>query len=84
MEKNIKTYTGTVVSDKMEKTITVLVESTKIHPIYKKRMKNSKKYKAHDEENVAKMGDFVRIQETKPYSKDKKTKLVEIINKSVE
>ncbi len=84
MEKNIKAYTGTVVSDKMDKTITVLVENTKIHPIYKKRIKNSKKYKAHDEENVAKIGDFVKIIETKPYSKDKKTKLVEIITKSVE
>ncbi len=63
---------GTVVSDKMDKTIVVLVERIKQHPRYKKRYRIFKKYKAHDAENKYKMGDKVQIQESKPISKDKK------------
>lgn len=84
MESKKKTYVGKVVSDKMDKTITVLVESIKPHPVYGKNVKVSKKYKAHDEENVAKMNDIVKIVETRPLSATKRCELVEIIEKSVE
>lgn len=70
---------GKVVSDKMEKTVVVLVETAKIHPKYKKRYQVSKKYKAHDEKGTSKMGDDVIIEETKPISKDKKWKVVKVI-----
>ncbi|AGR42475.1 30S ribosomal protein S17 [Spiroplasma diminutum] len=84
MERNLrKTYTGRVVSDKMEKTITVLVETYKNHPIYKKRVKYSKKYKAHDENSQAQMGDRVEIMETRPMSKTKNFRLVRIIEKAI-
>ena len=67
MERNYrKVLTGTVVSDKMDKTITVLVETYKNHPLYHKRVKYSKKYKAHDENGVAGIGDTVKIMETRP------------------
>lgn len=74
---------GKVVSDKADKTITVLVETYKNHPLYKKRVKYSKKYTAHDEKNEAKIGDKVRIAETRPLSKTKRFRLVEIIEKAV-
>jgi small subunit ribosomal protein S17 len=77
-----KVREGIVVSDKMDKTIVVLEESSKLHPIYKKRMKSSNKFKAHDENNVAKTGDKVKIMETRPLSKDKRWRLVEIIEKA--
>lgn len=84
MERNTrKTYVGRVVSDKMDKTITVLIETKKLHPIYKKRVLFSKKLKAHDEEQIAQMGDVVKIMETRPLSATKKFRLVEIIEKSV-
>ncbi|QHX37005.1 30S ribosomal protein S17 [Spiroplasma sp. BIUS-1] len=84
MERNLrKTYTGRVVSDKMEKTITVLVETYKNHPIYKKRVKYSKKYKAHDENSVAQMGDRVEIMETRPMSKTKNFRLVRVVEKAI-
>ena len=76
-----KTIVGSVVSDKMDKTIVVAVESFKTHPIYKKRYKNTKKYKAHDEMNVCNIGDRVRIMETRPLSKDKRFRLVEVVEK---
>jgi len=78
-----KVYTGRVVSDKMDKTITVVVESYKVHPLYKKRVKHSKKMKAHDENNVAKNGDIVRIMETRPLSKTKHFRLVEVVEEAV-
>ncbi len=78
-----KVYTGRVVSDKMDKTITVLVETYKFHPLYKKRVKYSKKYKAHDENNQAKTGDIVRIMETRPLSATKRFRLVEVIEEAV-
>ena len=78
-----KVYTGRVVSDKMDKTITVLVETYKKHPLYGKRVKYSKKFKAHDEQNQAKIGDVVRIMETRPLSATKHFRLVEIVEKAV-
>jgi small subunit ribosomal protein S17 len=78
-----KVYVGRVVSDKMDKTITVLVETYKKHPLYGKRVKYSKKYKAHDENNVAKVGDIVKIMETRPLSATKRFRLVEIVEKAV-
>ena len=72
MEKIIKTMNGIVVSDKMDKTVVVRVEYKMMHPLYKKYVKKSKKFKAHDENNQYKMGDKVTIQSSKPISKDKK------------
>ncbi len=84
MERNSrKVLTGKVVSDKMDKTITVLVETYKNHPIYKKRVKYSKKYKAHDELQVAKIGDKVEIMETRPLSATKNFRLVKVVEKAV-
>ena len=78
-----KELVGRVVSDKNNKTITVLVETYKKHPKYGKRVKYSKKYTAHDETNKAKVGDTVRIVETKPLSKTKRFYLAEIVKESV-
>ena len=74
---------GVVVSDKADKTITVKVETYKMNPIYKKRVKYSKKYAAHDEKNEAHVGDKVRLVMTRPLSKTKRYELVEIIEKAV-
>ncbi len=81
-QANRKVMIGTVTSDKMDKTITVSVETVKQHPLYKKTIKTSKKYKTHDENNQAKEGDMVKIMETRPLSKDKRFKLVEIVRKA--
>ncbi len=70
-EKQIRTFQGIVVSDKMDKTIVVEVVNTKTHPVYKKQFKVSKKYKVHDEKNEFKAGDTVLIKETRPFSKTK-------------
>jgi small subunit ribosomal protein S17 len=78
-----KDLLGRVVSDKMDKTIVVLVETYKKHPLYGKRVKYSKKFKAHDENNQAKIGDIVRIMETRPLSKDKRFRLVEVVQEAV-
>lgn len=80
---NRKEYTGRVVSDKMDKTITVMVEGYKIHKLYGKRVKHSKKFKAHDENNQAKTGDVVRIMETRPLSATKRFRLVEVVEEAV-
>ena len=77
-----KVREGIVVSDKMQKTIVVAIETMILHPIYKKRVKRTTKFKAHDEENVAQVGDKVRIMETRRLSKDKNWRLVEIIEKA--
>lgn len=77
--KNIKELTGKVVSDKMNQSLVVVVESVKMHPIYKKRFVVKKKFYVHDEANQAKIWDTVRIRETKPISKLKRWKLMEII-----
>jgi len=74
-----KERTGTVVSDKMEKTIVVRVDSLAKHPGYKRILHRSKKFKVHDEEKKAKIGDKVRIVETRPISKDKRWRLVEVL-----
>jgi len=74
-----KTRTGVVVSDKMDKTIVVSIVRKWKHPRYGKMVKSSKKYKAHDEENTAKQGDMVLITETRPISKDKRWRLVEVV-----
>ena len=79
---NRKVYRGTVVSDKMDKTITVIVETKKTHPLYGKRVKYSKKFKAHDENNECGIGDRVKVMETRPLSKDKRWRLVSIIEKA--
>ncbi|MGY3814616.1 30S ribosomal protein S17 [Globicatella sulfidifaciens] len=78
-----KVYQGRVVSDKMDKTITVQVDTRKVHPKYGKRVKYSKKYKAHDELNSAKEGDIVRIMETRPLSATKRFRLLEIVEEAV-
>lgn len=75
--------TGKVVSAKNDKTITVLVETYKKHPLYGKRVKYSKKYTAHDEKNVAKVGDTVRIRSTRPLSKTKRYELVNVLIEAV-
>lgn len=77
------TLIGKVVSDKMDKTITVLVETQRKHPLYGKRVKYSKKYHAHDEKNEAKIGDTVKIVQTRPLAKTVDYELVEIIEKAV-
>ncbi len=84
MEKTAKReLVGKVISDKADKTITVLVETYKKDPLYGKRVKYSKKYAAHDEKNEAKIGDIVRIVETRPLSKRKNFRLVEIVEKAI-
>ncbi|HIS33162.1 MAG TPA: 30S ribosomal protein S17 [Candidatus Limivivens intestinipullorum] len=83
VERNLrKTRTGKVVSDKMDKTIVVAVEDHVRHPLYKKIVKKTYKLKAHDEKNECGIGDTVRVMETRPLSKDKRWRLVEIIEKA--
>jgi small subunit ribosomal protein S17 len=77
-----KVREGIVVSDKMEKTVVVLEETMKFHKLYKKRLKVSKKYKAHDENNDCNVGDKVRIMETRPLSKDKRWRVVTILERA--
>ena len=77
-----KSRTGLVVSDKMDKTVVVAIERRVPHPIYGKMITRTKRLKAHDEENSAKVGDTVRIVETRPLSKDKRWRLVEIMNRA--
>ena len=82
-ERNLrKTRTGKVVSDKMDKTIVVAVEDHVKHPLYKKIVKRTYKLKAHDENNECKVGDTVKVMETGPLSKDKRWRLVEIMEKA--
>lgn len=77
-----KTRVGVVVSDKMDKTIVVAVRNRVRHPLYGKIMNRTERFKAHDENNACGIGDFVRIMETRPLSKDKRWRLVEIIEKA--
>ena len=82
-ERNLrKTMIGTVVSDKMDKTVVVAVEDSVAHPIYNKTVKRTYKLKAHDEENTCKAGDRVKVIETRPLSKDKRYRVVEIVEKA--
>jgi small subunit ribosomal protein S17 len=78
-----KVIRGRVVSDKMDKTITVAVETYKTHPIYGKRVRYTKKYKAHDENGIAKLNDIVEIMETRPLSATKRFRLVKVVEESV-
>jgi small subunit ribosomal protein S17 len=77
-----KTRVGMVVSDKMQKTVVVSIERRVQHPVYGKMVRRTKKLKAHDEQNEAKTGDTVRIMETRPLSKDKRWRVVEIIERA--
>ena len=77
-----KTRVGKVISDKMDKTIVVAVETRVPHPLYKKIIKRTYKLKAHDEDNSCGIGDRVRVMETRPLSKDKRWRLIEIIEKA--
>ena len=81
-EKIIKTMIGIVVSDKLLKTVVVEVESNVMHPLYKKYVKKTKKFKAHDEKNESKIGDTVKISSTRPISKEKCWNVIEIITKA--
>jgi small subunit ribosomal protein S17 len=83
MERNNrKVRQGLVVSDKMDKTVVVLVERVTSHPLYKKRIKRSKKYHAHDAENICREGDVVEIMETRPLSKTKRWRVTNIVKKA--
>jgi len=81
MEKRHRTFVGHVVSDKMDKTVVVAVESPKSHPSYKKIIRRQVKFKAHDKNNACQVGDTVRIVESRPLSKTKHWRVVEIISK---
>ena len=81
MESKHKTRIGRVVSNKMDKTVVVAVETSRHHPLYKKTIKRTVKYKAHDENNKCGLGDIVRIVETRPLSRHKRWRVAEIITK---
>lgn len=83
MERGLrKTRVGRVVSDKMDKTAVVAVETFVTHPLYKKQIRKTTKFKAHDENNECKIGDRVRIMETRPLSKDKNWRIIKVIEKA--
>ena len=83
MERNLrKTRVGKVVSDKMDKTIVVAIENHVKHPLYGKIVKRTYKLKAHDEEKTCKIGDTVKVMETRPLSKDKRWRLVEVVERA--
>ena len=82
-ERNLrKVMIGTVVSDKMDKTVVVAVETSVRHKVYQKTVKRTYKLKAHDEENACKVGDKVKVMETRPLPKDKRWRVVEIVEKA--
>ncbi len=81
-QRNRKTLVGTVVSNKMEKTIVVRIERRKLHPLYKKYITRSKKIKAHDKGNLCRIGDLVKVIESRPLSKEKRWRLLEILEKA--
>ena len=84
MERNLrKTRVGKVISDKMDKTIVVAIEDHVKHPLYKKIVKRTYKLKAHDEQNACQIGDKVKVMETRPLSKDKRWRVVEITEKAI-
>ncbi|ACL25875.1 MULTISPECIES: 30S ribosomal protein S17 [Chloroflexus] len=83
-QKRKTTKVGRVVSDKMDKTVVVKVDYLKPHPLYRKIIRRSKKFHAHDEENTCKVGDVVRIEETRPLSRTKRWRVVEIIKRGEE
>ncbi|MBE3587499.1 MAG: 30S ribosomal protein S17 [Thermoanaerobacteraceae bacterium] len=77
-----KVRTGRVVSDKMDKTVVVAVETLERHPLYQRTVRKTRKFKAHDEENSCRIGDKVRIMETRPLSKEKRWRVVEILERA--
>ncbi len=81
MEKKRKTRVGRVVSNKMDKTVVVTIETLRHHPLYKKTIRRAVKFKAHDEKNECRLGDTVKIIETRPLSKEKRWRVAEIITK---
>jgi len=84
-ERNLrKIRVGRVVSDKMDKTVVVVVETLVRHPLYQRTVRHTRKFKAHDEQNACRVGDRVRIMETRPLSKDKRWRVVEILERSRE
>jgi small subunit ribosomal protein S17 len=83
MQGKRRTKVGRVVSDKMDKTVVVSVERLRRHPIYKRVVRLSSHFKAHDEENGARLGDTVRIEESRPISRDKRWRVVEVISRGV-
>ena len=84
-ERNLrKVRIGRVVSDKMDKTVVVAVETLVRHPLYQRTVRRTRKFKAHDEQNACRVGDRVRIMETRPLSKDKRWRVVEILERSKE
>ncbi len=83
MEREVREITGKVVSASCDKTITVSIETYRKHPLYKKRVKYTKKYTAHDENNTAKVGDIVKIAATRPLSKTKRFRLVSVVEEAV-
>ena len=82
VKKEKQVLQGVVVSDKMEKTIVIEIVMRKLHPLYKKYLTRSKKVKAHDETNDAKVGDTVRVAESRPLSRDKRWRLIEIVERA--
>ncbi len=84
IEKNRKTRVGRVVSDKMDKTVVVAVQTTKTHPLYKKLLRRTTKFMAHDEKSEARMGDLVRIIESRPFSKHKTWRVVDVMEHRVQ
>ncbi len=83
IQRRKKVLQGTIVSDKMEKTAVVVVERTVQHPLYKRTVRKTKRYKIHDEQNVCQIGDRVRLIECKPVSKDKCWRLLDVIQKAI-
>lgn len=81
MKSNRKQLTGKVVSNKMDKTVVVEIENIVMHPLYKKSVRRTKKIKSHDERNECSVGDIIRIEESRPLSREKRYRLVEIIEK---
>lgn len=81
MQVNRKVRVGTVVSDKMQKTVVVLVETLRPHPLYRRTVRHRRRFKAHDEENRCRVGDVVRIEETRPLSREKRWRVVEILRR---
>jgi len=81
-KSNRKVLTGSVVSDKMQKTVVIRITRRKLHPLYKKYVTKTKKIKAHDERNECSIGDIVRVIESRPLSKDKNWRLLEIVEKA--
>lgn len=77
-----KVRVGTVVSDKMDKTVVVAVEDLVLHPLYGRTMRRTKRLKAHDEENICRVGDRVRLMETRPLSKEKRWRVVEVVRRA--